>query len=197
MHIKLAGFLVVLTLVTACSGGGASTVSANDPSGTGGAVTLPAKITLESVPMILDPTQVPPAPDQAMNDSTVAGVDTNNNGIRDDVERWIAQTYPTSAKMRAAIAQMALNSQKELTTPNLSKDAAYEIGLEGMDAVKCSRSSSKASGAKWSIKDYMAVMYNTRARLSALMHFQNTVGSRVFKVPQEDACAITTTQLPN
>ena len=33
---------------------------------------------------------IPPAPDPVVNGSTLAGVDANNNGVRDDVERTIA-----------------------------------------------------------------------------------------------------------
>ncbi|MDR1614488.1 MAG: hypothetical protein LBS26_02855 [Campylobacteraceae bacterium] len=39
--------------------------------------------------------QLPPCPDPIENDKTLLGVDTNNNGVRDDVEIWIYHTYDT------------------------------------------------------------------------------------------------------
>jgi len=36
---------------------------------------------------------LPPEPDPKINNSTLLGIDTNNNGVRDDVEQWIYQTY--------------------------------------------------------------------------------------------------------
>ncbi|MDR1007671.1 MAG: hypothetical protein LBL65_03805, partial [Campylobacteraceae bacterium] len=39
--------------------------------------------------------QLPPCPDPKINDSTLLGIDTNNNGVRDDVEIWIYNTYDT------------------------------------------------------------------------------------------------------
>ena len=36
---------------------------------------------------------LPPEPDPTVNDSTLLGVDVNDNGVRDDVERWIYETY--------------------------------------------------------------------------------------------------------
>jgi len=36
---------------------------------------------------------LPPEPDKALNDSTLLDIDSNNNGVRDDVERWIYKTY--------------------------------------------------------------------------------------------------------
>ncbi|MEN8147815.1 MAG: Ig-like domain-containing protein, partial [Campylobacterota bacterium] len=39
--------------------------------------------------------RLPPEPDPAVNNATLLGVDSNNNGVRDDVERWIYTTYNT------------------------------------------------------------------------------------------------------
>lgn len=58
---------------------------------------------------------LPPPPDQVENDSTVAGIDKNNNGVRDDVELAIFKKYPNSAKIRAAELQYASVIQRSLT----------------------------------------------------------------------------------
>jgi hypothetical protein len=39
--------------------------------------------------------KLPPEPNARVNDSTLLGIDTNDNDVRDDVERWIYQTYDT------------------------------------------------------------------------------------------------------
>lgn len=52
--------------------------------------------------------------DELENDSTVAGVDTNENGIRDDVELKIFHTY-SNPKDRAAALQYAKAEQMYLT----------------------------------------------------------------------------------
>ncbi|MDR1285949.1 MAG: hypothetical protein LBJ88_07090, partial [Campylobacteraceae bacterium] len=39
--------------------------------------------------------QLPPCPDPIKNDETLLGIDSNNNGVRDDVEIWIYNTYDT------------------------------------------------------------------------------------------------------
>jgi len=58
---------------------------------------------------------LPPKPDKNINDSTIAGIDANNNAIRDDVEIAIFEKYPNSAKIRAAELQYAQALQLELT----------------------------------------------------------------------------------
>lgn len=60
-------------------------------------------------------TNLPPVPDQAENDATVAGIDKNNNGIRDDVELAIFKKYPNDAKVRAAELQYAMALQTDIT----------------------------------------------------------------------------------
>ncbi len=67
-------------------------------------------------------------PDPGANaDKTVQGIDANNNGIRDDVELAIFNTYPNSAKTRAVLLQYALVLQMELTLPILNTDTATAI----------------------------------------------------------------------
>jgi hypothetical protein len=62
---------------------------------------------------------LPPSPDSAQADATVAGIDANGNGIRDDVELAIFKKYPTStlavAKIRAAELQYAMELQTMIT----------------------------------------------------------------------------------
>ena len=58
---------------------------------------------------------LPPQPEQAVNDATIEGIDANENGIRDDVELAIFRNYPNSARIRAAQLQYAMALQTELT----------------------------------------------------------------------------------
>ena len=55
-------------------------------------------------------------------DKTIAGIDANKNGIRDDVELVIFKEYPNSAKTRAVLLQYALTLQLQMTLPITNKD---------------------------------------------------------------------------
>ncbi|MDR0407728.1 MAG: hypothetical protein LBH45_02245 [Campylobacteraceae bacterium] len=44
---------------------------------------------------VMNDYQLPPCPDSVENDKTLLGIDSNNNGVRDDVEIWIYHTYDT------------------------------------------------------------------------------------------------------
>lgn len=58
---------------------------------------------------------LPSAPDSSVVDATVAGVDANENGIRDDVELAIFEKYSDSARTRAPMLQYARALQMEFT----------------------------------------------------------------------------------
>lgn len=79
---------------------------------------------------------LPPVPDKELNDSTIAGIDANNNFIRDDVELSIFEKYPNSAKIRAAALQYAQSLQLELTQVFNSKTLVRVIQKEGL-AYRC------------------------------------------------------------
>jgi len=69
------------------------------------------KLTMDDV----DGRHLPPPPDPAQADATIAGIDANQNGIRDDVELAIFAKYPTSTAVRAAELQYAMELQMMLT----------------------------------------------------------------------------------
>ncbi len=78
-----------------------------------------AKIgTVESNEVDLDITWVvnghtlPPEPDKTLNDSTLIGIDVNGNGVRDDVERWIYETYKDKHPIHIDIAMQAARAYK-------------------------------------------------------------------------------------
>src|SRR3990167_9872021 len=51
--------------------------------------------------------ELPPEPDAAENNATLVGVDSNNNGIRDDVERAIYLQYKDNQRAVVAMLQYA------------------------------------------------------------------------------------------
>jgi hypothetical protein len=79
---------------------------------------------------------LPPDPG-ALADQTIAGVDANQNGIRDDVEIAIFKAYPNSAKTRAVLLQYALALQMEATEQFVNKETVTEAVTEESRAHTC------------------------------------------------------------
>ena len=79
---------------------------------------------------------LPPDPG-AEADKTIAGIDANQNGIRDDVELAVFKEYPDSAKTRAVLLQYALALQMEFTQPIVNTITATEVIREDDRASSC------------------------------------------------------------
>jgi len=58
--------------------------------------------------------RLPPEPDRALNNSTLLGIDSNNNGVRDDVERWIYKRYNTYYPCEQGIEKVVIDGQEML-----------------------------------------------------------------------------------
>ncbi len=87
--------------------------------------------------MVVDGHTLPPEPDEGLNKATLLGIDVNNNGVRDDVERWIylemeiQNGYP---KIERAIGmQMAGANQIILEDPSNPMDKAVNTVDAAMD----------------------------------------------------------------
>lgn len=83
---------------------------------------------------------LPPDPG-VLADKTIAGIDANQNGIRDDVELVIFKEYPNSAKTRAVLLQYALALQMEVTQIVVNKETVTAVVEVGDRASNCLRDS--------------------------------------------------------
>lgn len=68
---------------------------------------------------------VPPLPDATANQATVGGVDVNGNGIRDDIDRLIAQNFGTEPQLLTLATEHAQRLQAVISTPSSAANTAY------------------------------------------------------------------------
>ena len=80
-----------------------------------GSVTVQAKVgtTLSNtidlnIIWVVNGHTLPPEPDKAVNDATLLGIDINDNGVRDDVERWIYGEYKDKHPIHIDIAMQGV-----------------------------------------------------------------------------------------
>ncbi len=91
------------------------------------------RITLEDV----SGDHLPPPITEAEANATLEGVDKNENGIRDDVERAIFKLYPDSARIRAAELQYAKALQLELTDKVFNSETLVAVIHQENRASSC------------------------------------------------------------
>lgn len=148
-QIFTAGLCVCL--LSACGGGsgGDSTTGNTTP-------------TVEKINGI----EVPPAPDTAKNNATLAGVDSNSNGVRDDVERAIAKnvkdliTYDASLKVANAYQDM-------ITSPVKTREDTLKI----YGKIACVQGAYHVNQTDY----YQEITFNTIERKYAYSDFLNIV----------------------
>ena len=120
---------------------------------------------------------LPPDPGEA-GMATLEGIDSDQDGIRDDIQRYIALTYPDSQKTQAALRQFTFAFHKAiLESPD--KASALNNTEDMHRAQEClwyihSRSSIKISDS------LMAEFLNTLDRSKAYIDYDNKLSGSVF-----------------
>ncbi|WP_345975503.1 hypothetical protein [Sulfurimonas sp. HSL3-7] len=76
--------------------------------------------TTTDVSLIINGHVLPSEPDPTINNSTLLGIDANTNGVRDDVEIWIFETYEHPI-VQALAMQNARAFQIILANPSKAK----------------------------------------------------------------------------
>jgi len=144
---------------------------------------------------------LPPEPG-AEADKTVAGVDANHNGIRDDVELAIFKEYPDSARTRAVLLQYALAFQMEVTQPMINAGTVGAVANEQDRAFFCSAKLVDEKGGEGAVmtaiekygKFVSVLQFNNENREKAHKDFYSHLESGT---TGESSCDIDLATLPN
>jgi len=137
--------------------------------------------------MVVDGHTLPPEPDEGLNKATLLGIDVNNNGVRDDVERWIylemeiQNGYP---KIERAIGMQDAKAHQYILSDLENKDD------KGVDAITASSDcwtwyeyikGSEDIGAERRFSLAMEdKVYNTKKRLISYSKFNASLSGRIF-----------------
>jgi len=149
--------------------------------------------------------RLPPEPDPKINNSTLLGIDSNNNGVRDDVERWVYETYKDNHPIYIDIAmQEARADKKILETP----EKAREIHDEVDKAVYC-QSYYKYDAEflnepllleETVVNEYFRskIYFNTKERMDAYLHYDALLSGDSYTLPtfeeEKGACDFNTSK---
>lgn len=149
----------------------------------------------EAEPKYFDGELEPRMPSNWANDSTLAGIDANNNGVRDDVEIWINRRWDNS-NLRKGFKQLATSVQKVILSSDLSDSELKDVYTNSYSrSLRCIRELTKKQSAKyvWDeielLEDIMA--YSSWARMyqwNKNIDRSLQLGSRVFNDSSVDAC---------
>lgn len=133
---------------------------------------------------------LPPTPDPVINNSTLLGIDSNNNGVRDDVERWIYHTYKDKHPIYVDVAmQGARGWQKVLKNPikvieihdevsNASSCEAYFRVCVNEEIKNLYRLERITSSDK-----FVKIIFNTVERWNAYIQYDTLLSGNIYRIP--------------
>ncbi len=133
---------------------------------------------------------LPPDPGEA-GKKTLLGIDTDGDGVRDDIQRYIHFTYPDDKKLRLGLTYYAMEFQCVLKDAN-DREAAYEHANKMARHGECLfyLKGEESIGIRRALR---AKILNTRERSIAYIKYSDNLGGRIImSAPQKewkDSCS--------
>jgi hypothetical protein len=86
------------------------------------------QITISVYPiLIINGIRLPPEPNPEENNATLLGVDSNDNGVRDDVERWVYQTYQDKHPVHIEIGMQSARTWEKIFTDPSNPETTIQV----------------------------------------------------------------------
>ncbi len=172
LNITLA-LAAIVFILTACGGGGVR----SDP---------PASQTLVQQIESLEKTGQLPQLDRS---SEIKGPDADNNGIRNDIDAWIA-AQPISDSQKKAAQQAARVRQAELLVDLTQKAQLDRLGDMSMASIVCLGdvfAPNRQRGRDLSSK-IVAITANTKERAKQYLAYNRAVSGSSGRLPEGNTC---------
>jgi len=121
---------------------------------------------------------------------SILGIDSNQNGIRDDIDAYIEEKYKDELEKKA-VQQFARNSQLKLAVNLEDEVALQESSQEADRATTCIYKTFKSDPnitASDVIDEIANITTNTKKRLKAYYKYSDALDGFVFTIPQKDYC---------
>lgn len=121
-------------------------------------------------------------------DNTISGVDTDNNGVRDDVDRYI-QNLPDTTTQKSALTQASSALTVAMTVNTADQNAVVATSNAIAAAAVCVVSQyENPLEADKRHRDIEKITINTLERLKAYQRYSLAINGSSFVLPQEGAC---------
>ena len=121
--------------------------------------------------------RLPPEPDPTVNDSTLLGVDSNGNGVRDDVERKIVIKYEKPIEIELLMSYARIDQEileKELLEASILEKKASRVSDCEMYLLD------SGIDIKDSIGDSENYTYNTKERTKKYIEYNKALSGGVY-----------------
>jgi ABC-type Fe3+-hydroxamate transport system substrate-binding protein len=126
---------------------------------------------------------LPPDPGEA-GKLTIEGIDSDNDGVRDEIQRYIALEYPNSKKVRKVLTEMTKVNQAFILNAN-DKDKVLEA-VEKRNKQSACAFYIDPNGAYHKLKKLKAKLLNTKERTMAYIKADSQLSSMTFRLADDE-----------
>ncbi|VAW48155.1 hypothetical protein MNBD_GAMMA04-1165, partial [hydrothermal vent metagenome] len=147
------------------------------------------QITITVFPILtINGVRLPPEPLPEENNATLVGIDSNDNGVRDDVERAIYTTYPTKIRQQV-LMQTARADQQMLADPDGVENAVKWDRIMTNNTIACDSYLFRTFGLSFdlpSTRFLTDAIYNTKDRVERYLRYNHALGGGVYGAEEEE-----------
>lgn len=139
---------------------------------------------------------LPPHPG-ADGDRTIEGVDSNNNGVRDDIEIYLATTYRHDEIIKDALTHLAVATQDVLNAASASADADSTLGAftNAVNSESCLRALYGLDVAAKESDALVSMVINTNERIEMYYEAHEALAGQLLLHPDDVARACPSPEL--
>ncbi|MCK6594950.1 MAG: hypothetical protein L6Q33_07100 [Bacteriovoracaceae bacterium] len=132
---------------------------------------------------VIDSSLEVPMPDPKKNNATIAGVDTDNDGIRDDVQRWINEEFGDQPKVKMAMREAAILRQQSFLNVD-DKNASILISKKRLDSNLCLYSIVGNDKGTKLLNGLKSLLLNTKDRIYTDIKINANFSGQSYRLPK-------------
>lgn len=180
--LSFTSLILALLFLQGCGGGSGSKEATNVNAASSSGFAASSSMGASSVAAPLG--GAPASSASSSSSPSLSGIDSNSNGVRDEVESYVAAQINEPAAREAAL-NYAKSIQSWLTLSNLSQLEAQAWIVKELDDYACLKGKVGAYGARNLIQEISIRTFNTAARIRAKQALLDAAG--VFELPMQRA----------
>jgi hypothetical protein len=177
LDFRSIALCILFVQLCACGGGGGGGASGASDSSTSTAI-----IHATSLGAAISEALRSGAMPNLNHDSTITGVDANANGVRDDIDAYIA-SLPDTPAQKAVLLQHAAVLQATLTVDTSNQSALRTVDRNLMNSIRCIHKLYGEGIASRKSQDLEKFTVNTRIRLDAYEKFNSALSGTSISIP--------------
>lgn len=120
-------------------------------------------------------------------DDTIAGPDSDNNGVRDDIDTYI-NALPDSSAQKSALRQTSKAIRNAISIDTTNQNALTDATKKIANAAACVHTQYESATASNKNSEMEKLTVNTKIRFQAYEKFSAAISGTSFVLPQGGGC---------